>query len=145
MNTNRNIDHGRAFDWGRASADYAKYRDIYPPEFYRRLLDMGLCTKGQAVLDHGTGTGVLPRNLCRYGASFVGTDISEEQIAQARRLAEEAGLEIAFRCLPAEETDFPDGSFDVVTACQCFFYFDHALLAPRLSRILKETTLRRAK
>ena len=51
MNTNRNIDHGRAFDWGRASADYAKYRDIYPPEFYRRLLDMGLCTKGQAVLD----------------------------------------------------------------------------------------------
>ena len=137
MNTNRNIDHGRAFDWGRASADYAKYRDIYPPEFYRRLLDMGLCTKGQAVLDLGTGTGVLPRNLCRYGASFVGTDISEEQIAQARRLAEEAGLEIAFRCLPAEETDFPDGSFDVVTACQCFFYFDHALLAPRLSRILK--------
>ena len=80
MNTNRNIDHGRAFDWGRASADYAKYRDIYPPEFYRRLLDMGLCTKGQAVLDLGTGTGVLPRNLCRYGASFVGTDISEEQI-----------------------------------------------------------------
>ena len=57
--------------------------------------------------------------------------------AEARRLAEEAGLEIAFRCLPAEETDFPDGSFDVVTACQCFFYFDHALLAPRLSRILK--------
>lgn len=25
----------------------------------------------------------------------------------------------------------------MVTACQCFFYFDHALLAPRLSRILK--------
>lgn len=137
MNTNRNIDHGRAFDWGRASADYAKYRDIYPPEFYRRLLDMGLCTKGQAVLDLGTGTGVLPRNLCRYGASFVGTDISEEQIAQARRLAEEAGLEIAFRCLPAEETDFPDGSFDVVTACQCFTYFDHGALAPRVARLLR--------
>lgn len=137
MNTNRNIDHGRAFDWGRASADYAKYRDIYPPEFYRRLLDMGLCTKGQAVLDLGTGTGVLPRNLCRYGASFVGTDISEEQIAQARRLAEEAGLEIAFRCLPAEETDFPDGSFDVVTACQCFTYFDHGALAPRIARLLR--------
>lgn len=27
------IDHGKAFDWGRTSADYAKYRDIYPQEF----------------------------------------------------------------------------------------------------------------
>lgn len=64
MNTNRNIDHGRAFDWGRASVDYAKYRDIYPPEFYRRLLDMGLCTKGQARPGpRDPGTGVLPRNL----------------------------------------------------------------------------------
>lgn len=25
------IDRGRPFDWGRVSADYARYRDIYPP------------------------------------------------------------------------------------------------------------------
>ena len=31
------IDHGRPFDWGRASADYARWRDIYPPEFFRPL------------------------------------------------------------------------------------------------------------
>ena len=24
----RNIDGGKAFDWGRTSEDYAKYRDI---------------------------------------------------------------------------------------------------------------------
>ena len=28
--TNKNIDHGKAFDWGRVSEDYGKYRDIYP-------------------------------------------------------------------------------------------------------------------
>ena len=28
--TDAAIDGGRPFDWGRASADYAKYRDIYP-------------------------------------------------------------------------------------------------------------------
>ena len=70
------IDGGKAFDWGKVSGDYAKYRDIYPEEFYQKIVDLGLCVKGQRVLDLGTGTGVLPRNLYRFGASFVGVDIS---------------------------------------------------------------------
>ena len=32
--TNEKIDDGKAFDWGRVSAEYVKYRDIYPKEFY---------------------------------------------------------------------------------------------------------------
>ena len=28
------IDSGKAFDWGKTSREYAKYRDIYPEEFY---------------------------------------------------------------------------------------------------------------
>lgn len=137
MDQNAEIDHGRAFDWGRTSPDYAKYRDIYPEAFYQKILDLGLCAAGQEVLDLGTGTGVLPRSLYRHGARFTGIDSAENQIAQAAALARAQGMEIAFRCVSAEACGFPDGSFDVVTACQCFFYFDHALLAPRLSRILK--------
>ena len=59
MISDRRIDDGTPFDWGRTSSDYAKYRDIYPPEFYRMVLDRGLCRDGQHVLDLGTGTGVL--------------------------------------------------------------------------------------
>lgn len=132
------IDGGKAFDWSNASASYAKYRDIYPPRFYQYLLDRGLCTGGQRVLDIGTGTGVLPRNLYPHGASFVGADVSEGQIAQAKRLAGVAGMDIAFLCAGAEELEFSPGSFDTVTACQCFTYFDHERLAPRLSRFLRE-------
>ena len=44
---------------------------------------MNLCTEGHNVLDPGTGTGVLQRNLYVYGAPFTGTDISENQIEQA--------------------------------------------------------------
>ena len=129
------IDGGKAFDWGRTSSDYAKYRDIYPPEFYQKIVDRGLCTAGQRVLDLGTGTGVLPRNMHRFGADWVGTDISENQIEQAKKLS--AGMDIRYIVTPAESIDFPDGSFDVITACQCFWYFRHEELIPIFRRILK--------
>ena len=133
--TDSRIDGGKAFDWGRTSQDYAKYRDIYPDEFYRRIIDRGLCRDGQRVLDLGTGTGVLPRNMYRFGAKWTGTDISENQIEQARILSH--GMDIDYYAVPAEEIDFPDESFDVITACQCFWYFDHEKLMPEIYRMLK--------
>lgn len=134
---NEKIDNGRAFDWGRASADYARYRDIYPEAFYQKLLQRNLCTKGQKVLDIGTGTGVIPRNLYRYGAEFTGIDIAAEQIQHAIRLSEKEQMKITFQCVSAEKADFPEESFDVVTACQCFPYFNHEELAPRIHNMLK--------
>ena len=91
-----NIDDGQAFDWGKTSEDYAKYRDIYPEEFYQYIVKLGLCKDGQRVLDIGTGTGVLPRNMYQYGAKWTGTDIAENQIEQAKILAEKYGMEIDF-------------------------------------------------
>ena len=135
--TDKRIDGGKAFDWGKSSRDYSMYRDIYPDAFYRKIVDRGLCVKGQSVLDLGTGTGVLPRNLYRHGAAWTGIDISPEQIGQARRLAEESGLDIDFHVASAESTSFPRASFDVVTACQCFWYFDHDKVMPILSDVLK--------
>ena len=132
------IDAGKAFDWGRTSEYYAKYRDIYPDVFYQKVADRGLCVKGQKVLDLGTGTGVLPRNMYKYGAKWTATDISPEQIEQAEKLAKEAKMDIDFKAVSAEKIDFPDGSFDVLTACQCFFYFDHEKVAPEFARILKK-------
>ena len=35
--SNKSIDGGKAFDWGKTSADYAKFRDIYPREFYEKI------------------------------------------------------------------------------------------------------------
>ena len=121
----QDIDKGKDFDWGKTSSDYAKYRDIYPQEFYDYILNLGLCKDGQTVLDLGTGTGVLPRNMYKYGAKWTGTDIAKNQIEQAKALAKEAGMDIDFYTLRAEEVSFPDNSFDVITACQCIWYFDH--------------------
>ena len=131
----QDIDSGRPFDWGRTSPDYAKYRDVYPPAFYRRIIDRKLCVRGQTILDVGTGTGVLPRNLYPYGAKWVGADLSERQIEQARRLS--AGLDIEYYALPAEKLDFPAGAFDVITACQCHWYFDHERVCGKFFDMLK--------
>ena len=61
----KNIDGGKAFDWGRTSASYAIFCDIYPQEFYDKIINRNLCVTGQNVLDIGTGTGVLPRHIYR--------------------------------------------------------------------------------
>ncbi|WP_316161086.1 class I SAM-dependent methyltransferase [Bradyrhizobium sp. SZCCHNRI20481] len=130
------IDSGNAFDFGNISEDYAKFRDVYPEVFFQKIHDLGLCKKEQTVLDLGTGTGVLPRHLARYGAKLIGVDISENQIAQARRLS--AGMNIEYIVSPAEKVDFPDKTFDTVMACMCFTYFDKSALLSRLFRMLKD-------
>lgn len=133
----KRIDDGKAFDWGKTSKEYAKFRDIYPEEFYKKIVDRGLCIKGQKVLDLGTGTGVVPRNMYKYGAQWTGTDISPEQIEQAKVLAADVGMKIDFIAAATEQLSFPKESFDVITACQCFWYFDHEKVMPVLADLLK--------
>lgn len=132
-----NIDKGRSFDWGKTSENYAKYRDIYPQEFYDYILGLGCCKDGQDVLDIGTGTGVIPRNMYRYGAHWIGTDIAENQIEQAKNLASAAGMDIEYFTVKAEDISFPENSFDVITACQCIWYFDHDVTAPQFASMLR--------
>ena len=132
------IDDGKEFDWGKTSEDYARFRDIYPKEFYEYILGLGLCKDGQRVLDIGTGTGVLPLNMYKYGAVWTGTDISENQIEEAKRMALELKMDIDFYTCDAKDLDQPDESFDVITACQCIWYLDHHITAPKFAKMLKE-------
>lgn len=136
--TDTRIDGGKAFDWGRTSEEYARFRDIYPEIFYKKIVDRGLCVKGQNILDLGTGTGVLPRNLYKYGARWTGIDISKEQIEQAEKLTKQNKMNIEYYVTATEDISFPKEIFDVVTACQCFWYFDHAKIMPILSDIMKK-------
>lgn len=131
------IDDGHAFDWGKTSSDYAKYRDIYPDIFYKKIKERGVGVSGQTVLDIGTGTGVLPRNMYKYGANWIGTDISSNQIEQAKILAEKSRMDIEFYTCAAEEIDYPENTFDAVTACQCIWYPEHRIVAPKIAKMLK--------
>lgn len=48
--TNKNIDGGKPFDWGRTSLDYARYRDIYPQSFYDKIINRKLCLQDRMCL-----------------------------------------------------------------------------------------------
>lgn len=133
--TDKNIDNGKPFDWGETSEDYAKFRDIYPPAFYEKIISRNLCINGQNILDIGTGTGVLPRNMYKYGAKWTAVDISENQIEQAKILSN--NMDIDYFAMPAENIHFADNSFDAITACQCFWYFNHEKIMPDFYRMLK--------
>lgn len=133
----KKIDGGNNFDWGLTSEDYAKYRDIYPEILYNRLRKLGAAADNTAWLDLGTGTGILPQNMYNEKAQITGIDISEDQIRHAKEYAKNHGLNITYFTASAEETGLPDNSFDVITAAQCFWYFDRNKMKTEISRMLK--------
>ncbi|MBX9705287.1 MAG: class I SAM-dependent methyltransferase [Gammaproteobacteria bacterium] len=130
------IDKGRAIDWGATSQDYATYRPGPPDSFYEKLLALDVGLRGQRILDLGTGTGVLAREFAKQGAVVSGIDISPEQIEQAKLLAAQERLPIDFRVSSAETTPFKDNSFDVITANQCWLYFDAKKTICEVKRLL---------
>ena len=130
------VDDGKAFDFGKTSKAYAKFRDIYPEEVFEKLHEIGVGVQGSRLLDLGTGTGVVPRGLAKYGADIIATDISEQQITEAIALSKDYS-NIKYEVLAAEDISYPEHSFDAVTACQCFWYFDPNTVVPVIKSLLK--------
>lgn len=130
------MDGGQALDWGRISRDYLSYRAGPPASYYERLKERGVGLPGQRLMDFGTGTGVLARTFARAGARVTGIDSSPGQVEQAIQAAADEGLAIDFRVAPAESTPFPAGSFDAITANQCWHFFDSPKATAEARRLL---------
>jgi len=131
-----NIDNGTKFNFGKTSPDYSKYRDIYPTSMYQKLYDIGIGHKNQKILDLGTGTGVFPRAMYKYGAKFIGIDVAKEQIDYAKKLSE--NMDIQYKVCPAESTGLNSNGFDIITSVQSFIYFDKDKVVPEIKRLLKK-------
>lgn len=127
------IDKGTHFDWGRTAEYYSRSRNIYPVEFWEMLHGAGVGKENQEILDIGTGTGILPMNMKKYGGKYTGVDISAEMIKCAEGIFPEG----SFICADAHCMPFENESFDIVTALQCWVYFDKNTLLPELRRVLK--------
>lgn len=95
-------------------ADYYRTKVIGPG-----LLKAAGRVEGLRVLDIGCGQGYFSRLLAEAGAHVVGVDISERQIAHARRREAERPLGIEYHTLDAVgiEKGWPQSTFDLVVSC----------------------------
>jgi 2-polyprenyl-6-hydroxyphenyl methylase/3-demethylubiquinone-9 3-methyltransferase len=76
------------------------------------------CLKGLRMLDIGCGAGILSEPLARLGATMVGADPSEENIAVASAHAEDNGVDVDYRATTAEALAAANEKFDVVLAME---------------------------
>jgi SAM-dependent methyltransferase len=124
-------------DFGKTADDYARHRAGFPESLFERLAERGIGVRGQAVIDLGTGTGTLARGFARRGCQVIGLDPAESLLEQARQLDQQAGVMVDYRAGRAEDTQLAAASADVVTAGQCWHWFDSAQAAREVRRILR--------
>jgi arsenite methyltransferase len=82
------------------------------------FLDLAAIEPGDAVLDLGSGSGTdsfLAAHACGPNGRLIGVDMTDEQLAKARRLADESGFaQVEFRAGYIERPPVEDGGFDCV-------------------------------
>jgi SAM-dependent methyltransferase len=104
----------------------------------RDLVERVGVAEGEAVLDVACGTGNATIPAAHAGGVTTGLDITPELLADARRNADAAGVEIEWVEGDAEDLPFEDGSFDVVLSTfGCMFAPNHRQAATEIARVTK--------
>jgi len=103
-------------------------------ESVRRLLQRASILPGSSVLDVGCGVGGTVRILQReFGAHALGLNISETQIATARKLGPGAYVKASISAIPIRSN-----CLDAVTCINMFYHVaDHATALREMFRVLE--------
>jgi SAM-dependent methyltransferase len=136
--------------WDRWAADYVANAErswkLQPgqedwgiwgiPESQVRLIPDDI--EGMDVIELGCGTAYVSAWLARRGARPVGIDNSEEQLATARRMQQEHGLEFPLIHGNAESVPLPDASFDLaISEYGAAIWADPYRWIPEAARLLR--------
>jgi len=89
-----------------------------------------------SAVDLGTGTGTIARTLAKLGHRVTGVDIEASMLAEARRLAT-PDQDVSFILASADKTGLKADSTELVTAGQCWHWFDKPAVAAEAHRLLK--------
>jgi SAM-dependent methyltransferase len=118
------------------AGDYARYRPGYPAAAIDLLVTQCGLTRGAAVADLGSGTGLLTEPLLAAGAQVFAVEPNEAMRSAAEaQLAGRAG----FVSVPgsAEATTLKDASIDLIVAGQAFHWFDVAAARREALRVIR--------
>jgi SAM-dependent methyltransferase len=121
-----------------ASGDYARMVETWLTPIGRRLVEACDLQPGARVLDVAAGTGNASLPAAARGARVTASDLTPELLAEGRRRAESAGLELEWAEADAEHLPFDDESFDVVmSAIGVMFAPHHQEAADELVRVCR--------
>src|SRR6478672_8900004 len=109
---------------------YARFRPHYPEEMIAAIVSH-VKTKNVA-LDIATGNGQVAQQLSPYFTTVFATDISEKQIENAAPMPN-----IVYKVEAAEDTEFEDDQFDLITVAQAVHWLDFDHFYREVERILK--------
>lgn len=123
-------------DFGQTSADYGKFRAGFPAQIFERLAQAEVGIPGQKILDLGTGTGSMARGFARRGALVCGLDAALAQLAEARRIDAATDACSHYLVGRAERLPLADRSVEVVSAGQCWRWFDAPAALREARRVL---------
>jgi steroid delta-isomerase-like uncharacterized protein len=121
-----------------AAGDFAEIarRELW--EVGERIVRRVGVRPGEDVLDVACGTGNAAIRAAAAGGRVVGVDLTPELFDGGRRMAAEAGVEVAWVEGDAEALPVADGSFDVVLSTfGCMFAPRHEVAARELARALR--------
>ncbi len=103
--------------FGPAAAAYAVSEVHRGGPDLEAMLEAGVATGRERVLDLGCGPGHTALAFAAHVAHVVALDLTPAMLDQARRLAAERGLaNLRFEQADAAHLPFPDASFEVVTS-----------------------------
>jgi len=109
---------------------YAQFRPTYPPAVFDYLNTVVKDRK--KVWDCATGNGQMARELAKSFDTVYATDISQKQLDNAFQ-----AQNIVYSVAKAEETEFADDTFDLVTVAQAIHWFDFEKFYAEVNRVAK--------
>ncbi len=117
-------------NFSKQASIYAKYRPAYPPELFKFILDH--TKERKAAWDCATGNGQTAKELAKIFDKVYATDISQKQLDNA-----EQASNIIYSLQPAEQTNFEDNSFDLITVSQALHWFRFDKFYAEVKRVAK--------
>jgi len=115
---------------------YAAHREPYPPAFFSAVAKALNLTGREALIDLGTGPGLLALGFAPYVGRIVGIDPEPAMIAEARRAAATAKVKFPVIDGCAEDVPADLGPFDLVTIGRALHWMDRDATLATFDRIL---------
>lgn len=109
---------------------YAQFRPTYPQAVFDYLNEV--VKNKKTAWDCATGNGQMARELSKTFDRVYATDISQKQLDNAFQAEN-----IAYSIAKAEETHFPDHTFDLITVAQAIHWFDFEKFYSEVNRVAK--------